>query len=71
LRETKSVRDRQAMAGVSHAIFRAGAAWRQRADLVADVPFVCCRILSLGCAFNDFPLRPIVACLPLSVHLIT
>jgi len=38
LSETKSARDRLAMAGVSHAIFRAGAAWRQRADLVADVP---------------------------------
>jgi len=37
LRETKSARDRQAMAGVSHAIFRVDAAWRQRADLVADV----------------------------------
>jgi hypothetical protein len=38
LRETESARDRQAMAGVSHAIFRVGAAGRQRADLVADVP---------------------------------
>ena len=38
LRETKSARDRQTMAGVSHAIFRAGPAWRQRAGLVADVP---------------------------------
>jgi hypothetical protein len=38
LRETESAWDRQAMAGVSHAIFRVGAAGRQRADLVANVP---------------------------------
>jgi hypothetical protein len=38
LREIEPARDRQAVAGVSHAIFRVAGSGRQRADLVAEVP---------------------------------